>query len=129
MQKNTFYYGKQYSFLGAPNTLGSEFLFCFFLRTLVGCVGRGFIQAITPVCHQSLLVYIHVLSHSLTQSTLNHKVQDSFSDKKRKVMSKTILVLATLIVENSLKKVLAPTRLPKHFIETVFFKLFYLFEH
>lgn len=39
-------------------------------------------------------------------------------------MSKTILVLATLIVENSLKKVLAPTRLPKLFIETVFFKLF-----
>lgn len=95
----------------------------------MGCIGRGFIQAITPVCHQSPLVYIHVLNHCLTQSTLNYKVQDGFSDKKSKVMSKTILVLAALIEENSLKKVLAPTRLPKHFIETVFFKLFYLFEH
>lgn len=94
----------------------------------MGCIGRGFIQAITPVCHQSSLVCIHVLNHCLTQSTLNYKVQDGFSDKS-KVMSKTILVLATLIEENSLKKVLAPTRLHKHFIETVFFKLFYLFEH
>lgn len=74
-------------------------------------------------------MYIHVLNHCLTQSTLNYKVQDGFSDKKSKVMSKTILVLATLIEENSLNKVLAPTRLPKHFIETIFFKLFYLFEH
>ena len=42
-------------------------------------------------------------------------------------MSKTILVLATLIVENSLKKVLASTRLPKHFIETVFFLSYFIY--
>lgn len=39
-------------------------------------------------------------------------------------MSKTILVLATLIVENLLKKVLAPCKLPKHFINTVFLSYF-----
>lgn len=98
----------------------------------MGCIGKGFIEAITHVCHQSPLVYTHdwvhpcatVLNHCLTQSTLNYKVQDSFLDKKRKVVSKTILVLATLIVENLLKKVLAPSRLPKHFVDTVFLRYF-----
>lgn len=42
-------------------------------------------------------------------------------------MSQTILVLATFIVENSLKKVLAPTRLPKHFMETVFFLSYFIY--
>lgn len=133
MQKNNFLLWETVLLSWSPKYPWElVFVLFFFLRILVGCIGKGFIEAITHVCHQSPLVYTHdwvrpcatVLNHCLTQSTLNYKVQDSFLDKKRKVVSKTILVLATLIVENLLKKVLAPSRLPKHFVDTVFLSYF-----